>query len=91
MNTAGTISRHGITQPMEQFAEFCRRWKVGDLAGFGSFLRDDFGPDSDLDFLYTFDDDVHLCRIAATIRKSASTRAGSWGPRPVFAEIRRLR
>jgi predicted nucleotidyltransferase len=28
------------------------------LAVFGSFLREDFRPDSDLDFLYTFADDV---------------------------------
>jgi predicted nucleotidyltransferase len=59
MNTAGTFSRHGITLPMEQIAEFCRRWKVWELAVFGSFLRDDFRPDSDLDFLYTFNDNAH--------------------------------
>ncbi len=59
MNTTGTISRHGITLPMEQIAEFCRRWKVWELAVFGSFLRDDFRPESDLDFLYTFNDNVH--------------------------------
>ncbi|MGC8641515.1 MAG: nucleotidyltransferase family protein [Isosphaeraceae bacterium] len=39
---------------MDQIAEFCRRWKIRELAIFGSFLRDDFRPDSDLDFLYTF-------------------------------------
>jgi predicted nucleotidyltransferase len=39
---------------MDQIAEFCRRWKIRELAVFGSFLRDDFQPDSDLDFLYTF-------------------------------------
>ena len=37
----------------------CRRWKIRQLAVFGSFLRDDFRPDSDLDFLYTFAADVH--------------------------------
>ena len=35
----------------EQVAEFCRRWNVGELALFGSVLRDDFGPDSDVDVL----------------------------------------
>jgi hypothetical protein len=39
--------------------DFCRRWKIRELAVFGSFLRDDFRPDSDLDFLYTFAADVH--------------------------------
>jgi uncharacterized protein len=59
MSITKTITRHGMNLPMEQIAEFCRRWKVRELAIFGSFLRDDFRPDSDLDFLYTFDDDVH--------------------------------
>jgi len=38
----------------EQLREFCRRWKVAQLAAFGSALRDDFGPGSDLDLLVTF-------------------------------------
>jgi len=58
MSTTIPISQHGIALPMDQIAEFCRRWKVRELAVFGSFLRDDFRPDSDLDLLYTFDDDV---------------------------------
>ena len=57
MSVTTTISRHGITLPTEPVAEFCRRWNR-ELAVFGSFLRDDFRPDSDLDFLYTFADDV---------------------------------
>lgn len=39
-------------------AEFCRRWKVIRLEIFGSALRDDFGPSSDVDFLYTFAEDA---------------------------------
>jgi predicted nucleotidyltransferase len=38
----------------EQIADFCRRWQISELALFGSALRDDFGPDSDLDVLVTF-------------------------------------
>lgn len=34
---------------------FCRRWKIRTLAVFGSALRDDFGPDSDVDVLVTFE------------------------------------
>ncbi|NLV39846.1 MAG: DNA polymerase subunit beta [Candidatus Hydrogenedentes bacterium] len=34
---------------------FCRRWKIRELSLFGSALRDDFRPDSDLDFLVSFD------------------------------------
>ena len=38
----------------EALAEFCRRWKVAELAVFGSILGQDFGPDSDVDLLVTF-------------------------------------
>jgi uncharacterized protein len=41
--------------PQEELAAFCRRWKVRELALFGSILRDDFGPDSDVDLLVSFD------------------------------------
>ncbi len=33
---------------------FCRRWKIAELAVFGSALRSDFRPDSDVDLLVTF-------------------------------------
>ncbi len=39
----------------EVLAEFCRKWKISELSVFGSALRDDFGPDSDLDFLVSFE------------------------------------
>jgi len=35
----------------ERIAEFCRKWRVKELAVFGSALRDDFRPDSDVDVL----------------------------------------
>jgi len=38
--------------------DFCRRWKIKELALFGSVLRPDFGPDSDVDLLVTFADDA---------------------------------
>jgi len=41
--------------PQEELAAFCRRWKVRELALFGSILRDDFGPDSDVDVLVEFE------------------------------------
>ena len=40
--------------PMSGIAAFCDRWGVEELALFGSVLRDDFGPDSDIDFLVRF-------------------------------------
>lgn len=36
-------------------AEFCRRWKVVELSLFGSVLREDFGPESDVDVLVVFE------------------------------------
>ncbi len=37
---------------------FCQRWKIRELALFGSALRIDFGADSDIDLLVSFDDDA---------------------------------
>uniref|UniRef100_B8HST2 DNA polymerase beta domain protein region n=1 Tax=Cyanothece sp. (strain PCC 7425 / ATCC 29141) TaxID=395961 RepID=B8HST2_CYAP4 len=37
-----------------QIAEFCQRWHIIEFALFGSVLRDDFRPDSDIDVLVTF-------------------------------------
>jgi len=37
-----------------QIAEFCQRWHITEFALFGSVLRDDFRPDSDIDVLLTF-------------------------------------
>jgi uncharacterized protein len=39
-------------------SEFCVRWKIAKLELFGSFLRGDFGPDSDIDLLVTFAPDA---------------------------------
>jgi predicted nucleotidyltransferase len=44
--------------PTEAIAQFCRRWKIRELALFGSVLRADFRPDSDVDVLVTFADDA---------------------------------
>ncbi len=42
----------------DQIAEFCQRWKITEFALFGSVLRDDFGPNSDIDVLVTFAPDA---------------------------------
>jgi predicted nucleotidyltransferase len=46
-----------IAIPTEAIRDFCRRWKVTEFALFGSVLRDDFSPDSDVDVLVVFADD----------------------------------
>lgn len=48
-----------LNMPEAALAEYCRKWRVHRLEVFGSVLRDDFGPDSDVDFLVTFDPSAH--------------------------------
>lgn len=43
-----------IELPEQALHDFCQRWKVRELAVFGSALRDDFGAESDVDFLVSF-------------------------------------
>jgi len=42
----------------EAIAGFCRRWKVTEFALFGSALRNDLGPDSDVNVLLSFASDA---------------------------------
>ena len=44
-----------IELPHEALATFCRRHGIVRLEVFGSVLRDDFGPASDIDFLVTWE------------------------------------
>ncbi len=41
-----------------KIAAFCQKWKISELSLFGSVLREDFRPDSDVDFLATFAPDA---------------------------------
>jgi predicted nucleotidyltransferase len=50
------INQRILASP-QQIAEFCDRWKITEFALFGSVLRDDFRPDSDIDVLLTFSPD----------------------------------
>ena len=43
-----------ITIPEEKIAAFCHKWQIAELALFGSVLRGDFHPDSDVDVLVRF-------------------------------------
>jgi predicted nucleotidyltransferase len=43
-----------INVPKDKIAEFCQRHSIRKLAFFGSVLRDDFGPGSDVDVLVEF-------------------------------------
>jgi hypothetical protein len=52
MNANININRVALTV-------FCKKWKIVEFALFGSVLRDDFAPDSDIDVLVSFDSSAH--------------------------------
>ena len=56
------MQRQGRKTPIEiprnSIAVFCKRWQVTELALFGSVLRDDFGPESDVDVLVRFKEEA---------------------------------
>ncbi|MGQ9585676.1 MAG: nucleotidyltransferase domain-containing protein [Anaerolineae bacterium] len=52
------VSIRRAKMPEEEIADFCRRWRVTELALFGSVLREDFASESDVDVLVTFAEDA---------------------------------
>lgn len=49
------MTRPQIEIPRDRIERFCRRHHIRQLAFFGSVLRDDFRPDSDVDVLVAFE------------------------------------
>lgn len=47
-----------VVLPMDEITRFCQRWKIQELAVFGSVLREDFDSASDIDVIVTFDQDA---------------------------------
>ncbi|MGP8049596.1 MAG: nucleotidyltransferase family protein [Desulfobaccales bacterium] len=54
MESANIKIKSNIQIPLDKVEGFCQKWKVKEFALFGSVLREDFSPDSDLDVLATF-------------------------------------
>ncbi len=52
------MGRPQINIPKEKIALFCRKWEISEFSLFGSVLRDDFRPDSDIDILVTFSENA---------------------------------
>jgi predicted nucleotidyltransferase len=52
------MTKTNIEMPEDKIAEFCQKWKIVELSLFGSVLRDDFRPDSDVDVLVRFAPDA---------------------------------
>ena len=46
--------------PQKKIEEFCKRWSITEFSVFGSVLRDDFRPDSDIDVLVSIDPRAHI-------------------------------
>lgn len=44
-----------ITIPQLEIADFCCKWRIRELSLFGSVLREDFLPTSDIDVLVSFE------------------------------------
>jgi predicted nucleotidyltransferase len=55
-SSTGLTKRLGVNA--EALSSLCRRWRIKELSLFGSVLRDDFRPDSDIDVLVTFEHDA---------------------------------
>jgi len=52
------MTKNGVEMPTDAIDTFCRKWRIAELALFGSVLRSDFRQDSDIDFLVTFAPDA---------------------------------
>ena len=54
------MSKVKIRIPKTKIADFCKRWHISEFALFGSVLRPDFRPESDVDILISFLPDAHI-------------------------------
>ena len=48
-----------LNLPTEEIITFCQKWQVTELALFGSVLRDEFRPNSDIDIMVQFHPEAH--------------------------------
>lgn len=66
------MGQRGFDVPKDRIAEFCHRHHIVKLSLFGSALRDDFRPDSDIDVLVEFEPDrtaglLQMARLELTL------------------------
>jgi len=69
-----------VAIPEQTLVELCRRYRVRRLSLFGSVLREDFGPQSDVDMLVEFEPDAEIGFL--TLSRMARELSGLLG-RPV--------
>jgi predicted nucleotidyltransferase len=53
------ITNRHIPLPEDRIRVFCMKWKVRNFRFYGSIMRDDFQPDSDIDVMVEFTPDAH--------------------------------
>ena len=66
----------GIDIPVDRIAEFCQRNHIRRLALYGSVLRDDFAPGSDVDVLVEFEPDARVGLSFFTMQDELSDMLG---------------
>jgi len=54
-----SIVKLGMEIPRAKIIDFCHKWKINEFGLFGSVIRDDFNPDSDIDVCVSFASDAH--------------------------------
>jgi uncharacterized protein len=54
------MNKMKVRLPRKKIREFCQRWNVVEFSLFGSVLREDFRPDSDVDVLIAFSPDAQI-------------------------------
>jgi len=54
------VNQEGIVSRLISIKPLAKKWKIKELAVFGSALRDDFSSRSDVDLLVVFEDDAHF-------------------------------
>ena len=72
-----------IAIPQDEIVDFCRRNQVRTISLFGSVLREDFGPESDIDVLVEFEPEarVGFMALGRMQRELAELLALGLGPR----------
>ena len=61
---------------LDQIGELCKKHRIRRLALFGSVLRDDFGPDSDVDVLVEFEPGARVGWNCITIQDELAELVG---------------
>ena len=85
-----------IAVPQTEITAFCERWQVTELALFGSVLREDYRPESDIDMLVSFGEDAQhtlldMGMMEAELKEILGRDVDIVGRRGVEASLNHLR